>query len=74
MTKIFKFQFEFENQFFFHFPLVVWPIFFQNSKKFNSKFKTFFFHFIFFLWHKRIFSWPEVAKFILKIEKLPTYS
>jgi hypothetical protein len=59
----------------FHFPLVVWPFFFQNSKTkiSNSNFKTENFNFKFSLWHKRIFSRPEVAKFIKRLQKLSSY-
>jgi hypothetical protein len=62
--KIFISNFKNENSNFFHFLVVVWPIFFQNSKtkKFISNFKNGFFQ----NFHGGIneFFRPEVAKFI----------
>jgi hypothetical protein len=62
----------------FHFPLVVWPNFFKRQKQiFSIKIpKTYFCkknHFKFFLWYKRFFSQPEVAKFIKILWKLLIY-
>jgi hypothetical protein len=81
--KFFKFEFTFQNQSFCSiFPISLWwygQIFqTQKTKIFNSNFKNknifyFFSHFKFPLWHKQFFSWPEVAKFVKRLQKLHIY-